>query len=117
VVRPGCKNFYAYSAVCPASGEDFSLLLPCVDTRAMNAFLGEMAGALGGRRCVLVMDRAGWHMSKDLKVPPNIRIVFLPPYSPELIPSCVQNDRNSVPCQGDSLHWPCGPIPFDFPGP
>jgi transposase len=32
------------------------------------------------------MDRAGWHTSKGLKVPPNIRIVLLPPYSPELNP-------------------------------
>jgi transposase len=38
---------------------------------------------LGGRRCVLVMDRAGRHVSRGLKVPPNIRIVLLPPHSPE----------------------------------
>jgi transposase len=32
------------------------------------------------------MDRAGWHVSRGLKVPPNIRIVLLPPCSPELNP-------------------------------
>jgi transposase len=32
------------------------------------------------------MGGAGWHTSKGLKVPPNIRIVLLPPYSPELNP-------------------------------
>ena len=32
------------------------------------------------------MDQAGWHKSKQLKVPHNIDIWFLPPYSPELNP-------------------------------
>ena len=32
------------------------------------------------------MDQAGWHRSKQLKVPANITILFLPPYSPELNP-------------------------------
>jgi transposase len=30
------------------------------------------------------MDQASWH--KKLKVPENIEIIFLPPYSPELNP-------------------------------
>jgi hypothetical protein len=73
-VRPGYKNFYAYSAVCPATGEDFTLLLPWVNTDMMNLFLAGMAERLGGRRCILGMDRAGWHVSKELKVPPNMRL-------------------------------------------
>jgi transposase len=32
------------------------------------------------------MDGAGWHKSKDLKIPENIDIFLLPPYSPELNP-------------------------------
>jgi len=32
------------------------------------------------------MDQAGWHKSKDLVVPDNIAIIYLPPYSPELNP-------------------------------
>jgi transposase len=36
------------------------------------------------RHCALVMDRAPWHRS--LKRPPNITIVHLPAYSPELNP-------------------------------
>jgi transposase len=34
----------------------------------------------------LVMDCAGWHKSKNLQIPENILIVYLPPYSPELNP-------------------------------
>jgi transposase len=32
------------------------------------------------------MDGAGWHRSKNLKIPGNIDIFLLPPYSPELNP-------------------------------
>jgi hypothetical protein len=32
------------------------------------------------------LDGAGWHSSKTLCVPPNITLVPLPPYSPELNP-------------------------------
>ena len=35
---------------------------------------------------VLVLDRAGWHLANDLQVPPNITLLHLPPYSPELNP-------------------------------
>jgi transposase len=34
----------------------------------------------------MIMDQAGWHTAKTLNIPENIRIVSLPPYSPELNP-------------------------------
>jgi transposase len=33
---------------------------------------------------VLVLDQAGWHVARALKVPDNITLLHLPPYSPEL---------------------------------
>ena len=45
-----------------------------------------MAKELEGREVLLVMDGAGWHKSKALKIPKNIEIIYLPPYSPELNP-------------------------------
>lgn len=35
---------------------------------------------------VLVLDGAGWHKAKDLVVPESMTLLFLPPYSPELMP-------------------------------
>jgi hypothetical protein len=78
VVKPGYKSFYAHSAVCPAAGEDATLLLPRVNTETVNVLLAWTAERLDGRRCILVMDRAGWHASRELLAPPNIRIVLLP---------------------------------------
>lgn len=34
----------------------------------------------------MILDGAGWHRSKDFRLPDNIRLLFLPPYSSELNP-------------------------------
>lgn len=85
-VRPGYRNFYVYSAVSPVDGDSFHLCLPWVNTAMMSLYLAELAKAFAGKKVWLVMDRAGWHVSKDLRVPANVRLIFLPPYSPELNP-------------------------------
>ncbi|MEE4277715.1 MAG: transposase, partial [Halieaceae bacterium] len=35
---------------------------------------------------VMILDGAGWHSAKALAVPPNVTLVPLPPYSPQLNP-------------------------------
>jgi hypothetical protein len=41
-----------------------------------------------GAHAILILDRAGWHGAKELKVPHNISLMPLPPRSPELN-SCI----------------------------
>ncbi len=56
----------------------------------MSAVLAEFAkeAELGPtRHAVVVLDGAGWHSAKDLRVPEGVHLVFLPPYSPELQPA------------------------------
>jgi transposase len=85
-IKLGRHNFYLYSAVNPENGESSSLLAPNVNTDCMNVFLEQMSQYLGTRKAFLVMDCASWHKSKNLKVPKNIEIIYLPSYSPELNP-------------------------------
>lgn len=85
-VNPSYKNFYVYSSVSPITGEPFHLFLPNVNTEMMNIYIQEMAAAYSDFKIMLVMDQAGWHKSKTLQVPKNIRFHLLPPYSPELNP-------------------------------
>ena len=85
-VKLGFQNFYIYSAVNPKDGDSLSLELPKVNTDCMDVFLAEMSAHLGDGSAILVMDGAGWHKTKELKIPKNIEIVLLPPYSPELNP-------------------------------
>lgn len=85
-VKQGYQNFYIYSSVAPKTGDQFSLLLPFVNTEIMQLYLDEFSMSLGSEIAILIMEQAGWHKSKDLIVPANLEIWFLPPYSPELNP-------------------------------
>ena len=81
------KWVYLFGAVCPASGEAVGYLMPTADTFCMNLHLAEISRAVAPDvQVVLVLDGAGWHASKGLRVPDNITLITLPPYSPELNP-------------------------------
>jgi len=80
------KYIYAFAAVSPHDGVTDSLVLPWVSAETMSMFLAEVAERHAKEFIVMVMDQAGWHIAGALTVPINMRVVFLPPYSPELNP-------------------------------
>lgn len=78
---------YLFGAVNPLTGQSSALIWPTVNTDLMSVHLRmifEEAGA--DTHVVLVLDGAGWHKSNDLVVPDSMTLLFLPPYSPELMP-------------------------------
>ena len=77
---------YAYTAVCPQTGETYSIIAPWNNTQTMNIFLSELSRHYDNYRMIMVLDGAGWHKSSQLKIPENIKLIHLPPYSPELNP-------------------------------
>ena len=77
---------YAYVAVSPHDGVMDSLVLPRVNAQAMSLFLAEVGSRHPDEFILMVMDGAGWHKANELRVPENMHLVFLPPYSPELNP-------------------------------
>ena len=52
----------------------------------MTLFLEKLSKEYAPENLTLVMDGAGWHHSKKLLIPQNIKIVLRPPYSPVLNP-------------------------------
>ncbi len=80
------EYIYAYGAVSIADGQWDSLILPHVNTDCMQIFLDEISARYPHERLVMVVDGAGWHKSNALKIPQNMRLLLLPPYSPELNP-------------------------------
>ena len=78
---------YVMTAVCPATGQAAGLIMPCMNMITVNDFLEEVSRRLApGVHVVLIWDNAGFHTGKSVVVPPNITILPLPPYSPELNP-------------------------------
>ena len=65
--------------------------MPTVNVGAFSLALArfaEWAGVgPGKKRVVLALDRAGWHVGKDLEVPEGLHLEFLPARSPELQPA------------------------------
>jgi DDE superfamily endonuclease len=62
-------NAYLFGAICPARG---------VDEISSNVAKGAHA--------VVLLDRAGWHITSKLDMPENITPIFLPSRAPELNP-------------------------------
>ena len=75
---------YAYAAVSVRDGEMDSLILPHVNGQCMQVFIDEVAARHPDDRIVMVLDGAGWH--QGIQPPINMRLLKLPPYSPELNP-------------------------------
>jgi hypothetical protein len=82
------KWTYIFGAVCPARGVGAALILPHLNTDAMNLHLAEISTQIApGAHAVVTLDGAGWHQPGGrLKIPDNISLLPLPPYSPELNP-------------------------------
>ena len=77
---------YAYGAVSPRDGRFDSLILPQVNSRCMQIFFDEIVNRYPDDNVVMVLDGAGWHKSNDFHLLDNLRLPFLPPYSPEQNP-------------------------------
>jgi transposase len=81
---------YLYAFVRPKTGKVHWLILPKVNVEVFSLALEHFAREVGAgkrRRILLVLDQAGWHTGKELRVPEGIHLEFLPPASPELQPS------------------------------
>lgn len=90
--RPLCQAMitheytYAYAAVSVADGQMDSLILPHVNSACMQIFLDEVAKRHPENRIIMILDGAGWHKAGTLVTPENMKLLHLPPYSPELNP-------------------------------
>jgi transposase len=52
----------------------------------MNLFLQQVSREFADYFIIMQVDKAAWHRSSCLKVPENIRLVYQPSYSPQLMP-------------------------------
>jgi DDE superfamily endonuclease len=78
---------YAYAAVSPHDGVLDTLVLPTVNAEARGMFLAEVARRPADEFIWMVLDGAGWHRAKRLQMPENLRLIPLPPWSPQLNPA------------------------------
>lgn len=80
------KYTYAYTAICPETGESFSLILPYANCECMDIFMQGVSDKFKSYRIIMAMDSASWHTGDKARKWENIVPIFQPPYSPELNP-------------------------------
>lgn len=81
------EYLWVLGAACPETGHAEGLLSPRLNTKVINTFLELFSKSVPeGEHAVMIWDGAGFHRAKALRVPENITVVELPPYSPELNP-------------------------------
>jgi transposase len=77
---------YAFAAISPHDGTLDSLILPEVNAATMSLFLEEVSARHHDEFIMMFMDQAGWHRAKDLQIPENVGLYWLPAYSPQCNP-------------------------------
>jgi transposase len=77
----------AFVTVSPFDGAMCSLVCRGHDDEVMNAHLAQVAAQFSADFCIIFLDGAGWHVAHDLRVPHHLRLIQLPPRSPELNPA------------------------------
>lgn len=78
---------YEYAAVSPWDGCLDYMTAEKMNTDSMSNFLAQVSAAHSEELIIMVLDGASSHKSKDLKIPNNLSMIQLPPYSPELNPA------------------------------
>jgi transposase len=78
---------YEYAVVSPWDGGLDYMTLEKMNTENMSLFLQQVGSAHKQDFIIMVLDGAPSHKGKELEVPENIALVFLPSYSPELHPA------------------------------
>jgi transposase len=80
-------SLYLFAASRAGTDEAFALALPRADAGTMEVFLTHLSRQIAPDvHVVLILDQAGWHDPRALRVPHNITLLPLPAASPQLNP-------------------------------
>jgi hypothetical protein len=87
VVQQIYKSTWLYGSFSPITGDNFMLEFPTCDSVCFQTFLNLFSERKPDELLVMVLDNSSVHKAKSLVIPSNIRLIFIPPYSPELNPA------------------------------
>ena len=81
------KNTYLYGSFSPIDGDSFVYEIEGTTSEIFYKYLLEFSKHKPTELKVIIIDNAGFHSLKDYKIPVNIKLIRIPPYSPELNPA------------------------------
>ena len=77
---------YLYGSYSPINGDSFVWEINGTDTSIFELYLKHFSEYKPEEYKIVVIDNAGFHSTKNIKIPENIFLLRIPPYSPELNP-------------------------------
>jgi len=92
-VKPICpfqqvlRSTYLFEAFSLVNGDSLQPILPRCNADNFQIFLDTLSSQNPEEFKIMVLDSGAFHKAKKLRIPENIALVFLPPYSPELNPA------------------------------
>jgi transposase len=95
-------NFYVYGAIAPRTGDAYFLGMSTLRAAHFQLFLDRFAAARPQTLNILLVDNSRTHTAADLRIPANIKLLFQPPYAPELNPA-----ERVWRVLKDALAWQC----------
>jgi transposase len=81
------KNTYLYGSFSPIDGDAFVYEIEGTTSEIFYRYLVEFSKYRPDELKIIIIDNAGFHSLKQFSLPENIRLVRIPPYTPELNPS------------------------------
>lgn len=78
---------YLFGAYSPITGDHFEIEFPECNGDNFQIFLDEFSKQEEDEFKIILLDNGAFHKVLKLVIPKNIKLVFIPPYSPELNPS------------------------------
>ena len=81
------KNTYLYGSFSPIDGDMFVYEIEGTTSEIFYKYLCALSEHRPNELKILVIDNAGFHSMKNYNIPENIKLIRIPPYSPELNPS------------------------------
>ncbi len=78
------QYLYLFGAFSPITGDHFTLEFPQCNSDCFQQYLEELSAYKPDEFKVLILDNGAFHKAKTLCIPKNIKLIFIPPYSPEL---------------------------------
>ena len=82
------EAFYLYGAVEPLTGESFFLEFSYLNSVCFQAFLNEFSETYVDSLNILQVDNGSAHLAKNLMIPENIILLFLPIFCSAADRSC-----------------------------
>jgi len=81
------KNTYLYGSFSPINGDAFVYEIEGTTSEIFYKYLLEFSKYKPEELKVIIIDNAGFHSLKQHELPDNIKLIRIPPYSPEMNPA------------------------------